>query len=245
MQLIITSELSDELVLPINYNHIIQSIIYNNLRNYPEYGTYVHDRGYKSSGRSFKLFTFGMLSGNYRIANKKIIFSDNVSFEVRSPDIMLMKALYENLNKNGIKYGDTLCENTIIRRDDITVEADSITIKMNSPMTVYSTDKLDRKTYFYRPDDIMFSQMINGSFRRKYEACYGTAPLSDIGIQPLRVSERDKTVTNYKGFYIDAWRGIYRLTGKRKYLDFLFQTGLGSKNAQGFGMFDIYNEVGK
>ena len=33
--------------------------------------------------------------------------------------------------------------------------------------------------------------------------------------------------------------GEYELIGEPKYLDFLYQTGLGSKNAQGFGMFEV------
>jgi len=48
-----------------------------------------------------------------------------------------------------------------------------------------------------------------------------------------------KLVTKYQGSYIEAWYGNFILSGKRKYLDFLYQTGLGSKNSQGFGMFNI------
>jgi CRISPR-associated endoribonuclease Cas6 len=62
---------------------------------------------------------------------------------------------------------------------------------------------------------------------------------SGIHIEPLRVTQRDESVTRYKGFYITAWSGTYLLEGKRKYLDFLYQTGLGSKTSQGFGMFDV------
>ena len=38
---------------------------------------------------------------------------------------------------------------------------------------------------------------------------------------------------------LTAYSGTYELFGERKYLDFLYQTGLGSKNSQGFGMFEI------
>ena len=62
---------------------------------------------------------------------------------------------------------------------------------------------------------------------------------STITIEVKRLFEKDKYVTKYKGFYINAWFGMYVLTGKRQYLDFLYQTGIGSKNAQGFGMFEI------
>ena len=60
-------------------------------------------------------------------------------------------------------------------------------------------------------------------------------------IIPYRVRTRDRIVTNYKGQYITAYKGQYVLAGERKYLDFMYQAGLGAKNAQGFGMFDIIN----
>ena len=53
------------------------------------------------------------------------------------------------------------------------------------------------------------------------------------------ILEKDKYLTKYKGFFINGWKGIYQLSGERKYLDFLYQTGLGAKNSQGFGMFDV------
>jgi CRISPR-associated endoribonuclease Cas6 len=65
------------------------------------------------------------------------------------------------------------------------------------------------------------------------------APESNIELIPVQVTEKDKYVTRYKDFYMSGWNGDYILRGKRKYLDFLYQVGLGGKNAQGFGMFTI------
>ena len=48
-----------------------------------------------------------------------------------------------------------------------------------------------------------------------------------------------KMVTRYQGILIIAWYGTYRLSGECKYLDFLYQIGLGAKNAKGFGMLEI------
>lgn len=82
-------------------------------------------------------------------------------------------------------------------------------------------------------------ELINENFKRKYNAYSGVFPEENIKIETMRFSERDKYVTKYKGFYISGWYGIYRLQGKRKYLDFLYQAGLGDRNSQGFGMFDL------
>ena len=119
-----------------------------------------------------------------------------------------------------------------------TVEKDSIHIRMLSPICLYSTNKETKKTYFYSPEEEAFPEQVNDNFVRKYTACYGIPPNSGIEIETVNVRRRDKYVTKYKEFYLSGWLGEYRLTGERKYLDFLYQTGLGSRNAQGFGMFE-------
>ncbi len=60
-----------------------------------------------------------------------------------------------------------------------------------------------------------------------------------IEVEVVDYSPKDKVIAKYKGFYLDGWKGRYKLKGKRKYLNFLYQVGLGAKNAQGFGMFKV------
>ena len=48
-----------------------------------------------------------------------------------------------------------------------------------------------------------------------------------------------KMVTRYQGILITAWYGTYKLSGKRKYLDFLYQISFGTQNTQEFEMFEI------
>ena len=45
MQLKIYIDLNEELQLPINYNHILQGIIYTSLSNDPKYQTLLHNFG--------------------------------------------------------------------------------------------------------------------------------------------------------------------------------------------------------
>lgn len=240
MQLLITHKLEDGLVLPLNYHHILQAIIYSCLENHTvRYNDFLHNEGFARGSRTYKLFTFSLLKGRYEIANKKITFFDEVSFEVRSPDVFMIKLLAQKVDQNGIHYGDHYVAhvNTILL--DETVEENVVLVKMMTPICVYSTDPDTKKTYFYHPTDQGFGELINENFIRKYAACYGIEPESDVEIEPVSVTEKDKFVTNYKGFYLSGWQGIYCLYGERKYLDFLYQTGLGSRNSQGFGMFRL------
>ena len=244
MQLLVTHELKEKLVLPLNYHHILQAIIYKGLEDSDElhgerFNDFLHDKGFSNGKRSYKLFTFSLLQGRYEIEDRKIIFRNEVSFEVRSPNNLVIKQLAEGFAERGIHYGDVRVSDVKTTLTDWTVEDNDILVEMVTPVCVYSTDSETKKTHFYDPSEPEFGEAVNDNFIRKYTAFYGIKPERDVVIEPIRVTRKDKFVTNYKGFYVSGWRGLYRLRGERKYLDFLYQTGLGSRNSQGFGMFRI------
>ena len=54
MQLEVTINLQETLVLPLNYNHIIQSIIYRALSAMPDYSEFLHEYGYAMEAGSIK-----------------------------------------------------------------------------------------------------------------------------------------------------------------------------------------------
>lgn len=238
MQLKVSHKLDRPLVLPISYHHILQSIIYRTLEATPEYSEFLHNRGYAAENRSFKLFTFGAIRGKYRINKDKIIFEDEVSYEIRSIEPKMLILLKQQLEKNGVTYLSQHYENVVAVLGDKRCEASEVRIKMLSPICVYSTTE-DGKTIYYEPNMQEFVQKINENFCNKYRAYSGMEPETDVEIKLERLHPKDKYVTKYKGFYIVAWKGHYVLKGESKYLDFLYQTGLGGKNSQGFGMYEI------
>lgn len=239
MRLIVKINLHQSLNLPINYHHILQAVIYNGLSDGSDYSAFVHNQGYHYEKRQFKMFTFSELEGRYSIRNKRIYFEDTVQFEVRSPEIFFIQTLASNIQNHGISFGEKRYTDLTLKLLDDEIENEDIYIRMKTPICIYSTDPETKKTYFYRPDEIMFYQLLSDNFIRKYQACYGVLPDDDIEVLPIEISDRDKYVTKYKNFYISGWKGVYRVKGKRKYLNFLYETGLGSKNSQGFGMFEV------
>lgn len=243
MQLTIEMKFDGELVFPIGHHHIMQSVIYHNLKNNLEYSNYLHNQGYLEKNRRFKMFTFGPLNGRYQIRNKEICFLEQIRFEVRSPETMMIRTLEDSVRENGIIFGEKRISKIYTRLNDKSVEKNRIQIRMQSPITTRSTDASTKKTVFYHPDDPEFSNRINGNFIRKYKAFFGVEPTGGIQIESVRVTDKDRYITQYKGFVICGWLGEYILSGERKYLDFLYQTGLGEKNAQGFGMFDVLSEM--
>ena len=239
MQLYVHIELDEPLVLPINYNHIIQAVIYRTLSVMPDYTDFLHNRGYSSGHRQYKMFQFSQLKGKYRIKEKSIIFYSFIELEIRSPEPLLIQLLDGGFRYCGITFGQKSYKNIRTKINDFTVEKDELIVKTVTPIVVYSTDSTTKYTVYYSPEDIEFYEEIQNNAYRKYQAYYGVEPDSYVEIKEASDMTTKKLVTKYQGSYIEAWYGNFILFGKRKYLDFLYQTGLGSKNSQGFGMFNI------
>ena len=239
MQLLLFIKLEQPVTVPINYHHILQSIVYKDLSHSSEMSEFIHDMGYTFGERQYKMFQFSHLQGKYHICQKQITFDEYITLEIRSPENRVIQLLAWWFHEKGIWFGDIHCQDVEVELRDYTIEESEIMIRMKTPITVYSTDEESRSVYYYAPDDEMFYEKVNDNFVRKYSAYYGVMPTSSIHLQPVLITEKDKFVTRYKQSYITGWYGTYRITGKRKYLDFLYQVGLGGKNSQGFGMFQL------
>ena len=57
MQLMVYIALEEPITLPINYNHIVQAIIYCALGIMPDYADFLHDGGYMTGKRQYKCFS--------------------------------------------------------------------------------------------------------------------------------------------------------------------------------------------
>ena len=239
MQLIIKHKVPNGLSLPINYNHILQAMIFHHLKSTGGNYYKIHDCGAEFRKRVYKLFVFSLIRGRYRRKGRKIIFEDTVEYEVRSPEARLIQELAKSIRENGISYGETHFDDIELEIKDYEVESDRIHIRMSSPVCVYSTELKSGFTHYYAPEDTEFAELIYDNFVRKYQAYSGVTPVGKVEILPVKVIEKDKFITRYKSTYVNGWNGEYLLKGPRKYLDFLYQVGLGSKNSQGFGMFQI------
>jgi CRISPR-associated endoribonuclease Cas6 len=228
--------------IPINYNQIIQGIIYDNLEK--ELAEFVHERGYRFEKRSFKLFTFSRILGKTRIRDGYIEVFSPFKLVVSSPKEDILCSLAENLVRMGeVHFGE---ENAYLEAVNVHFAPlidRSITIKMLSPVTIYSTlSKADgsKKTYYYSPFEEEFSFLLKKNILKKYHAAYGRAPCSDdFRIEPLRVRRHDEKIVVYKGFIIKGWMGHYRLSGNPELLKLAYEAGLGGKNPQGFGCFEL------
>jgi len=242
--------------LIIQHNHIIQGFIYNSIST--KLAKLLHDRGFQANGRNFKLFTFSRIQGNFRIDKDKgtITYSSPFSITISSAINQFIEELgNEMLSKELIRIGgNTIKVNSINISNPNLSEKNKI--NMLSPVTIYSTlQKADgkKKTYYYSPFEEEFSRLISENAKKKFKAFQQIHPrkllpgikdkdgLSNrsIELKPLNVKSSYQKIINYKGTIIKGWTGTYELSGDPELTKLVYDTGLGGKNSQGFGCFEL------
>lgn len=202
----------------------------------------LHDDGYRYDKRRFRLFTFSEINGPHKIADSNIVFYDDVFWEVSSCDKEFIEQISEYFANNKINYNGQYYSNVECLMMNRKICTDEIIINMMSPIVAYQTDAVSRKKTYYSPLDDEFYTLVSDNFIRKYHAYTGNYPDGNVDISVLNVDSRDKCVTKFKDIYMTGYKGIYKLSGKIEYLDFLYQVGIGSANSQGFGMFEFIEE---
>lgn len=221
-------------------------MIYDNISK--EFAEFLHSHGFIYGNRKFKLFTFSRLEGRFNITGKgKIVFIPPFHLIVASPIERFLRELSEGLLRN---------DNLDILRQHIIVEnvsvfspmedvdfGEEITIKMLSPVVAYKTNGQEtaRKTLYFSPWDEWFSDLIRSNLRKKYQLITGKK-LDDVDFRVSPIGPKDKKyckIIRYKGTVIKGWLGIYKIRGDRRLMKIAYDTGLGSKNSQGFGCFEV------
>ena len=234
MQLRISLQPEQQLVLPFNYQHQLQSALYRKLG---EVGAsdFWHDSGFGGE-RKFKGFCFGALKGKYRVQEKKLHFENRVALEVRSPVFAFCDALQRSFEQSPtLKLFDTelqLAEASLLNRH---IHAQQVTFLAQTPITVYETLR-DGSTSYCDPQQEEFYVGICNNFANKYRAIAGVEPQ---GIMVRPAGEFKHIVTRYKDFYINAYQGPIEAKGTPQELEFLYNTGAGAKSSQGFGFLQL------
>ncbi len=237
MQMCINIEFQD-LRLPRNYNHILQAVLLRWL-NDSNYSKFLHDVGYKYEKRTYKLFTFSSLYGDF-ISSKEtneIVYKSSARFVVSCVEDRFIEYLVENFIKGDhivILKNDVYVSKVEIWDDDVDKEAFVRTI---SPVTIYSTIENEngkKFTRYYSPNDSEMEEKLKENLYRKYLAFYGHPPSGEINIKNVGQTPK-KAVINYKGTVIEAWKTDFLISGEPELIKFALNCGIGSKNAQGFG----------
>lgn len=237
MQLYLTFNVPCGYKINTQYYYQLQSAIYNKFKEVSN-GELIHNIG-ENSRDMFKGFIFGNINGDYIITEDSIKFNSTLQFEFRSFDDSLCDMLVSSFeNKPYLKLYDTDIVLQGIEKKNIIFDGNSIIFNTLSPVIVFNRGA-DKRAIYYEPSDEKFVELLTNNFKMKYKFTLNE-DCENISITPI--GEHTKTFVQYKRNPLMGYCGKYMISGESKYLDFLYNTGLGKRNTQGFGMLRIMDK---
>lgn len=230
---------ASEIVLPLAACETVQGLLYRAISQDPVYARKVHETGRSFDGRKFKLFTFGELVGRYTVENSRIFYSNGVQLTVRAADPYMIQLLLQYFQKDRqVQLGDNTVTVSEALLEDTHIFGERVQVRTLSPVTVYVTEE-DGRTVYFSPENPRFCEGIVSNARRKWASWRGSEDGFSLQVRTVENARYIKRATRFKTTFITAWHGPLLLEGAPQVLDFLYHTGLGSKNSQGFGMFEV------
>jgi hypothetical protein len=134
-------------------SEVLQGFIYRNVE--PRLASALHDQGFISNGRAFKLFTFSRIFGKPVLNPEKtlFIFGCEAEFAIASPMDFFLRSLISTiavkpdlrLHNNDVKLtGFEITDNTLKEEVSVTVKVETL-----SPVAIYST--------LQKPNGVLFA----------------------------------------------------------------------------------------
>lgn len=236
MRLKITIDAKDKLI-PYEYHGFLQGVIYHALNE--SNGTFFHDQGFSNENRVYKLFVFSELIGKYTPTREGLIFKELASFYVSCVSSEFMNELYAyfhsvNVIALGKQYFEVISADPV--EDEIYHDDHEYILQTLSPITCYKTDEKHFTTYFHAKSQD-FEESLCNNLARKYLSLFDDNKEEYFKINEV-IKCKEVKVKFKKSVYV-AYTCTMKVCVSDNYLKLLLHTGLGSKNAAGFGMVKI------
>ena len=128
------------------------------------------------------------------------------------------------------------------------IMSNRIRIKFLSPLVLRNhkekiiNKKRKGKDIYFDFNDSDFNEQINYSVSRLIKDLKLNGVNSNIKLKPYNNLAR-KTVVSFKNILINSSIGEYILEGDSELLNILYKTGIGSRRSEGFGMFEVIEEL--
>lgn len=234
------------LELPFSYNHIVQAAIYDSIE--PELAAFLHEKGFESGGRNFKLFSFSRLSGKFEIDKNlnRIRFADTVELVISSPlDRFCQSIANGMLTKGHIRLGNCDVQVEKMTVQQFKVSGERVILKTLSPIVVYSTLlRPDGRKYtcYFQPGEPDYDSLVGNNLRKKYQAFYGKeVPEGEVRVRKL--GQMRQNVVSYKDTIIKGYSGKVVVTGPEELLQMAVDAGIAGKGSQGFGCVEVVEKI--
>lgn len=251
MQLKLNFKSDQDIIFDENNIRVIQGIIYKKL---DEIGArYIHNGRFKWNKKEFRHFCFsGIISKN--TADKGIVnhgreFSIIIATALKNIVEDLCNAFYTE--KIVCQDKELYCQ--IIEVLDTSVKDNIITVISQSPIVIDKTTHHNGKKTrrYYAPDELGIESLIKNNLIDKHNSLYKKKLDHTAQFKILQVDHLTKIEKKYQkpskrnsiSINIVGYHATLTLTGDPKLLKMALNSGLGSKNSQGFGLVTKMNNL--
>lgn len=237
--------------IPFSYSHALTAVIYRFLAcSSHDYARFLHDEGYRSGTKRFKLFTFSqLLIPERKLAPDGLVcLSEQIFWQIASPIAEFVEHLAAGLLQVGRM---RLEENefSITRVEVAPPPAFSAEMRLRclSPIVLSrAEERAGRLTAHYlRADDPQLSEALRQNLLRKFLLVHGSEP-ADTSLAVVfdreyveRHGEGIYRVMDYKGTKIKAIMAPFTVRGSTELIEVGYEAGFGEKNSMGFGMVEV------
>jgi len=226
--------------LPVAYNMMFVSLIKECLRkideNYFNRLFYYQGKHNKKS----KNYSFAVGLKNFELNDEVFKIKGSVIFTLSSPDLEFFMNFYNGLLRTDVfNYkGYTLKRKRIIHVKEKYITQQQAVFKTLSPICLKNIEGrfLDLEDERYNQEVAYLADVILKNFR-------GYGLKGEIHFEPINMAKvvvkLDRQLENGDYYKINAYRGIFKLTGDMEDLNLLYQLGLSFRRGQGFGMLEV------
>lgn len=241
-------------VLPLNYQYALSAWIYRVLQHADaEYAAFLHQRGYTTGLKSFKLFCFSQLfiprlrveGDRLHLQSPEIFFT--IGFYLDRPAEEFIKGLFA---EQRFSLGDRISRvNFVVQTVEmktISVPEGNATIRVRtlSPLVIARKRPDQRPDDYLHPDDSDFSKLLFINLLDKYVAATGQTPpvwwdTTRFQFRPVGAPPRSRLVTIKSGTTaqtkVRGWLFDFEIDAPKELIEIGLLAGWGRMNAEGFG----------
>lgn len=236
MRLKLNFNLENE-ILPIQYRKSVISFIKLSLLEYDEQ---YYKKYYNDKDTIIKPYTFAMFFRNPKFEADGIIIEDkrlelNVSIADYETSIILYNAFNHQKNKKFSLDRNSWALKNINMTLEKKIDTEEITIKFMSPLVVRS--HLENKDYYYSYNNEKFKEILKINIKQQLKIT--NIPLNLVDDFEITAITPKKIIVKFYEKKIETTSGIFKISGDKQLLEYLYDAGMGSKRSSGFGMFQI------
>ena len=203
----------------------------------------IFDEMYSKDNLKQKSFTFSTYFYQAKIIGNKIELPTNkFTVTISSCDYSTIMYMYNSLllrrgKPFNIPMKNSITLNTLNIKEGELIDKDSIKIRFLSPLLVRKREN-DKDFYidFNSPD---FNSQLNENIIQFIETLPYKIEKNNITLTPINAK---RTVIKNMGLNFNASYGEFILSGNTELLNILFESGIGSRRGEGFGMFKVLKD---